>query len=53
MSIRINNPYGKVAFYPGCSLDGMGKPYDVSLALVAKDLGLEYEKIEDYNCCGA
>lgn len=53
MTMRLNNPYGKVAFYPGCSLDGMGKSYEVSLALVAKDLGLQYEKIEDYNCCGA
>lgn len=45
--------YGKVAFYPGCALDGLGKGYEVSLKLVAQDLGLEYEKIEDYNCCGA
>ncbi|EWG07183.1 MAG: CoB--CoM heterodisulfide reductase [Candidatus Aramenus sulfurataquae] len=45
--------YGKVAFYPGCALDGLGKPYEVSLKLAAQDLGLEYEKIEDYNCCGA
>ncbi|MEM3914602.1 MAG: heterodisulfide reductase-related iron-sulfur binding cluster, partial [Metallosphaera sp.] len=47
------NPFGKVALYPGCALDGLGKAYDVTLQLVAKDLGINYEKIEDYNCCGA
>jgi heterodisulfide reductase subunit B len=46
-------PYGKVALYPGCALDGMAKQYEVSLALVAKDLGLTYERLDDYNCCGA
>ncbi|MCH1770078.1 MULTISPECIES: CoB--CoM heterodisulfide reductase iron-sulfur subunit B family protein [Metallosphaera] len=50
---EIANPYGKVALYPGCALDGLGKSYDVSLQLVARDLGINYEKIEDYNCCGA
>ncbi|MCY0858798.1 MAG: CoB--CoM heterodisulfide reductase iron-sulfur subunit B family protein [Sulfolobaceae archaeon] len=48
-----NNPYGKVAFYPGCALDGLGKSYEVSFSLIAKDLGLEYERLNDYNCCGA
>jgi heterodisulfide reductase subunit B len=45
--------YGKVAFYPGCALDGLGKPYEVSLQILIRDLGLEYERIENYNCCGA
>ncbi|BBG23490.1 CoB--CoM heterodisulfide reductase iron-sulfur subunit B family protein [Sulfuracidifex tepidarius] len=49
----MNSPYGKVAFYPGCSLDGLGKSYEESLKLVAKDLGLPLDKISDYNCCGA
>ncbi|MBP1358100.1 MAG: CoB--CoM heterodisulfide reductase iron-sulfur subunit B family protein [Sulfolobus sp.] len=49
----MNNPYGKVAFYPGCALDGLGKIYEVSLNLIAKDLGLEFERLNDYNCCGA
>lgn len=51
--MTVQNPYGKVAFYPGCALDGLGKPYEVSLELVAKDLGLTYERLDDYNCCGA
>ncbi|MFP3165397.1 MAG: CoB--CoM heterodisulfide reductase iron-sulfur subunit B family protein [Acidianus sp.] len=51
--MSTNNPYGKVAFYPGCALDGLGKSYDVSLRLVAEDLGLKFERLDDYNCCGA
>lgn len=51
--MTLPTPYGKVAFYPGCALDGLGKPYDVSLKLVAEDLGIPLDKIEDYNCCGA
>ncbi|BBD71992.1 disulfide reductase [Sulfodiicoccus acidiphilus] len=47
------NVYGKAVLYPGCSLDGLGKSYDVSLRLVTEDLGVPYEKVEDYNCCGA
>lgn len=43
----------KVAYYPGCALEGTGGPYDTSTrALVAK-LGLEMEYLADYNCCGA
>ncbi len=48
-----NSPYGKVALYPGCALDGLGKSYDVSLKIVAEDLGLKFERLDDYNCCGA
>ncbi|MGC8650131.1 MAG: CoB--CoM heterodisulfide reductase iron-sulfur subunit B family protein [Hydrogenobaculum sp.] len=42
-----------VAYYPGCSLEGAARAYDVSLRLVAKDLGLELDYLKDYNCCGA
>ncbi|AAY79741.1 CoB--CoM heterodisulfide reductase iron-sulfur subunit B family protein [Sulfolobus acidocaldarius] len=49
----MSNPYGKIAFYPGCALDGLGKTYEVSLKLVAQDLGIPLDRIEDYNCCGA
>ncbi|BCU66683.1 disulfide reductase [Sulfolobales archaeon HS-7] len=49
----MTETYGKVAFYPGCALDGLGKPYEVSIQLVANDLGLKYERLDDYNCCGA
>jgi len=43
----------RVAYYPGCSLEGAARAYDVSFRLVAKELGLELDYIEDYNCCGA
>ncbi len=44
---------GKVAYYPGCALEGSGGPYDKSTRVLVKALGLEMENIADYNCCGA
>jgi heterodisulfide reductase subunit B2 len=41
------------AYYPGCSLSGLGKPYDESLRAVFGHLGLHLEEIADWNCCGA
>ncbi len=41
------------AYFPGCSLSGMGKPYDESLRAVFSHLGLGLEEIPDWNCCGA
>ena len=41
------------AYYPGCSLEATGKPYDVSLRLVFQRLGIGLKEIEDWNCCGA
>jgi len=41
------------AFYPGCSLDGLGTPYEVSTQRVLSHLGLHLDRIVDYNCCGA
>lgn len=41
------------AYYPGCSLDGLGTPYEVSAQQVLSRLGLGLERISDYNCCGA
>lgn len=43
----------RVAYYPGCSLEGAARAYDVSTRIVAKELGLELDYLEDYNCCGA
>lgn len=42
-----------LAFYPGCSLDGMGKAYRKSCELINRDLGIELKEIVNYNCCGA
>ena len=43
----------KVAYYPGCALEGSGGPYDRSTRQLVKALGLEMENLRDYNCCGA
>ena len=41
------------AYYPGCSLESLGKSYNVSSKEVARTLGLELKEIDDWNCCGA
>lgn len=41
------------AYYPGCSLKGMGRSYEESLLATFRALGLGLEEIEDWNCCGA
>ncbi|OIO55211.1 MAG: disulfide reductase [Alphaproteobacteria bacterium CG_4_10_14_0_2_um_filter_63_37] len=43
----------KVAYYPGCALEGSGSPYDHSTKELVGHLGLEMVNIKDYNCCGA
>jgi len=43
----------RYAYYPGCSLEATGRPYEESVALVAKALGIELVELEDWNCCGA
>ncbi|MGM0412932.1 MAG: CoB--CoM heterodisulfide reductase iron-sulfur subunit B family protein [Pseudomonadota bacterium] len=43
----------KVAYYPGCALEGTGGPYDRSTRALVKKLGLEMEDVSDWNCCGA
>jgi heterodisulfide reductase subunit B len=40
-------------YYPGCSLESAGKPYDESLKAVFRALGLGLRELEDWNCCGA
>ncbi len=41
------------AYYPGCSLENTGKPYDMSIREVFGRLGVGLREIEDWNCCGA
>jgi heterodisulfide reductase subunit B len=43
----------KVAYYPGCALEGSGGPYDRSTRALVKALELEMRELEDWNCCGA
>jgi heterodisulfide reductase subunit B len=43
----------RYAYYPGCSLEASGRPYEESVRAVAKALGIELVELEDWNCCGA
>ena len=43
----------RYAYYPGCSLEATGRPYEESVAAVSKALGMELVELEDWNCCGA
>ncbi|MDH5300916.1 MAG: CoB--CoM heterodisulfide reductase iron-sulfur subunit B family protein [Gammaproteobacteria bacterium] len=43
----------KVAYYPGCALEGSGGPYDRSTRAIVGALNLQMENLRDYNCCGA
>lgn len=45
--------YQKVAYYPGCALDGSGHPYNRSTKALGKALGLELVEVDNWNCCGA
>ena len=41
------------AYYPGCSLESLGKNYNLSALAVSAELGMELKELEDWNCCGA
>ena len=43
----------KIGYYPGCSLTGTGKEYDISLRKVLALLDVDVEEIRDWCCCGA
>jgi heterodisulfide reductase subunit B len=43
----------KLAFYPGCSLEGMANDYAQSITAVFKQLDIDLVEIEDWSCCGA
>ncbi|MFH1131731.1 MAG: CoB--CoM heterodisulfide reductase iron-sulfur subunit B family protein [Pseudomonadota bacterium] len=43
----------KFTYYPGCSSHATSRAYDESTHAVAKVLGLEFEELDDWNCCGA
>ncbi len=43
----------KYGYYPGCSLGKSAKPYDDSTKAIADQLGMSFEEINDWNCCGA
>lgn len=41
------------SYFPGCSLHGTGKAYDMSVRAVCSHLGIELRELDDWNCCGA
>ncbi len=43
----------KYGYYPGCSLEKNAASYNRSTLAVAKPLGIEFQELEDWNCCGA
>ncbi|HEY4635497.1 MAG TPA: heterodisulfide reductase-related iron-sulfur binding cluster, partial [Rhodospirillales bacterium] len=49
----MTGKYQKVAYYPGCALDGSGHAYNRSTRELGKALGLDLVEVQDWNCCGA
>lgn len=45
--------YRRVAYYPGCALEGTAHAYNSSTKAVGKALGLELDEVKNWNCCGA
>ena len=43
----------KYIYYPGCSLEGSAKEYDLSTRAFLSVVGIELEEIEQWTCCGA
>ncbi|MFQ5834512.1 MAG: CoB--CoM heterodisulfide reductase iron-sulfur subunit B family protein [bacterium] len=43
----------KYAYYPGCSLHGTAKEYDLSTQAVCQLLEIELEEVPGWTCCGA
>ena len=43
----------KLGFYPGCSLLGSSREYRESLQALGPILGIEWQEVPDWNCCGA
>ena len=40
-------------YYPGCSLEGTAREYDLSTRAVMASVGAQLIEIEDWSCCGA
>jgi len=43
----------KVGYYPGCSLEGTAREFDISVRKSCGLLGIELEELDDWSCCGA
>lgn len=43
----------RIAYYPGCSCEGMANEYDQSTRALCRALDIELVDIPDWNCCGS
>ncbi|RME49122.1 MAG: disulfide reductase [Caldilineae bacterium] len=43
----------KYGYYPGCSLERNAIAYHQSTMAVGEVLGLDFDEVDDWNCCGA
>lgn len=43
----------KIAYYPGCSLEGTARDYAESILGICSLLDIQLEEVPDWNCCGA
>jgi len=43
----------KIGYFPGCSLTGTSKEFDLSLRQVLSQLDVEVVEINDWSCCGS
>ncbi len=43
----------RFGYYPGCSQTGTAKEYDISLRKVIGKLGVSFDELDDWSCCGA
>lgn len=43
----------RYTFYPGCSLEGTAKDFQISTLAVAAKVGLELPELKDWICCGS
>ncbi len=51
--MSVPNKYQKVAYYPGCALEGTAHAYNRSTQAVGRALGLDLVEVDNWNCCGA
>ena len=51
--MTTKDKYQKVAYYPGCALEGTGHAYNRSTKELGKALGLDLVEVRNWNCCGA
>lgn len=43
----------KYLLYPGCSMESSGRAYGESINMILEPLDMQFEEIDDWNCCGA